>query len=308
MSITLRDTIKETVRYHLTEEKGLAMGQCLTAVGWVGGTVPDHPNLIELSMADVAGGGFATGAALSGKRPIYIVRYQGFLWYNLITILNYASKSKELWNQPCPLFVRAISMEGHIGPVAGSNHISLAYRMPGVRIASPFTPKEYKEVWRDFMDHDDPYICSEHRHCYNLDDNDESCCLRYSEPDYILFTLSNTRFEARRAQTILSTNYDIKINIIPIVWIKPYRNILSNSWDLLKSKYGGIILDDDYVDGMARPIAHKLLTNINFKKPVYTLGLEQRSAGFSDETDNLAPDCKRIVRFIKTLRDIEVNK
>ena len=39
MSITLRDTIKETVRYHLTEEKGLAMGQCLTAVGWVGGQI-----------------------------------------------------------------------------------------------------------------------------------------------------------------------------------------------------------------------------------------------------------------------------
>ena len=42
------------------------MGQCLTAVGWVGGTLPElyeDNGMVELSMADVAGGGFAVGAA-----------------------------------------------------------------------------------------------------------------------------------------------------------------------------------------------------------------------------------------------------
>ena len=58
------------------------MGQCLTAVGWVGGTLPElyeKDGMIELSMADVARGGFAVGAALAEKRPIYIIRYPGFL-------------------------------------------------------------------------------------------------------------------------------------------------------------------------------------------------------------------------------------
>ena len=35
------------------------MGQCLTAVGWVGGTLPElyeDKGMVELSMADVAGG------------------------------------------------------------------------------------------------------------------------------------------------------------------------------------------------------------------------------------------------------------
>ena len=76
----LRNCIKEIVRKHLNDGY-IAMGQCLTAVGWVGGTLPElyeKDGMIELSMADVAGGGFAAGAALAGKRPIYIIRYQVF--------------------------------------------------------------------------------------------------------------------------------------------------------------------------------------------------------------------------------------
>ena len=76
MGIALRDTIKETVRHHL-KLGGLAFGQCLTAVGWVGGTLPEmyeSEGMIELPMADVAGGGFVVGAALMGKRTIYVIR------------------------------------------------------------------------------------------------------------------------------------------------------------------------------------------------------------------------------------------
>ena len=39
--ISLRETIKNTLRVHLLENNGLIMGQCLTAVGWVGGTLPE---------------------------------------------------------------------------------------------------------------------------------------------------------------------------------------------------------------------------------------------------------------------------
>ena len=39
-------------------------------------------------------------------------------------IVNYAAKSKELFDTPCPVFVRGIGMERAIGPVAGSSHHS----------------------------------------------------------------------------------------------------------------------------------------------------------------------------------------
>ena len=153
MGIPLKDTIKKTVRTHLREGH-LAFGQCLTAVGWVGGTLPElyEDGMIELPMADVAGGGFVVGAGLMGRRPIYVIRYQGFNWYNCISILNYACKSKEMWGVPCPIFVRGVAMEGSIGPVAGSSHHSLYYRMPGVKIYSPMTNREYEECYSDFMD------------------------------------------------------------------------------------------------------------------------------------------------------------
>ena len=140
MAETVRDTIKEIVRNHLTEKSGLAFGQCLTAVGWVGGTLPElyeEGGMVELSMADVAAGGIVVGSALVGRRPMYIIRYQGFNWYNSPMIVNYACKSKEIWQRPCPIFIRSIAMEGSIGPVAGSSHHSLYYRMPGIKIASP---------------------------------------------------------------------------------------------------------------------------------------------------------------------------
>ena len=120
MGPTVRDTIKSITKEHLSGGSR-CYGQCLTAVGWVGGTLPrlyEKDGMTELSMADVAGGGIVVGAALAGERPIYVVRYQGFQWYNSPIIANYAMKSKEIWQRPCPLLVRSIAMEGGIGPVA----------------------------------------------------------------------------------------------------------------------------------------------------------------------------------------------
>ena len=156
-----------------------------------------HPNIIELSMADSAGGSIATGAALTGRRPIYVVRYQGFLWYNIVSIVNYAAKSKELWDVECPIFLRAIAMEGGIGPVAGSSHYSLAYKMPGIRIVSPMTPLEYKKVWDEFVEDSIPYFVSEHRGSYKVDY--ETPPILHDEADLTVFCLSITRFKALEA-------------------------------------------------------------------------------------------------------------
>ena len=98
MEITVRETIKKTILKHLKEKNGLILGQCLSAVGWVGGTIPElteKEGVVELSMADVANGGIVVGAGLSNRRPIYVIRYQGFNWFNAPIILNYACKSKE---------------------------------------------------------------------------------------------------------------------------------------------------------------------------------------------------------------------
>ena len=299
MGKTVRDTIKELTRSHLNEGSK-CYGQCLTAVGWVGGTLPElyeEDGMVELSMADVAGGGIVVGAALAGERPIYVVRYQGFQWYNSPIIANYAMKSKEIWQRPCPLLIRSIAMEGGMGPVAGSSHHSIYQRMPGVKIIAPMSPGEYKMAYEKFMEDNDVYYISEHRKSY--DNNSEFCNTTLNNSDIVLFPISITRFAAEEAKKELES-IGLKVSVIHQVWIKPF--VLEESWKhcLNNSKFGGIVLDDDYEEGVASSIAHRIMLETNGKK-VSTLCLENRTAGFHPDVDNLPPSKEDIIRKVKEM-------
>ena len=295
--LTLRETIKRTVAHHLQVENGFAMGQCLTAVGCVGGTLPElyeADGMVELPMADVAGAGFAVGAALAGRRPMYVIRYQGFNWYNAPIIVNYACKSKEIWGRACPMFIRSIAMEGGIGPVAGSSHHSLYFRMPGIRIYSPMCSREYESTYEEFMLGDDVFYVSEHRGAYNVSVDLEDRI--FDSPDFVLCPISITRLAALEASRVLEGE-GIKVAVHNIFRIKPFEttDILLRS--LSNSKFGGCVLDDDYVNGIAKNLAHDLSNLTSAKMGV--LGLEDRSAGFSMSTDNLPPSAEDIVHFVK---------
>jgi len=297
MAITLRETIKSIVREHLVSNKGKAYGQCLTAVGWVGGTLPElyeEDGMVELSMADVAGGAIVTGAALAGDRPIYVVRYQGFQWYNSVSIVNYAAKSKELWKRTCPVFVRSIAMEGGVGPVAGSSHHSLVYRMPGIKIACPMTPNEYSSVYSSFMNDDEPYYVSEHRKSYdNTQELGDYC--DYENPDFTLFPISITRFEMKNLLD-KAKEFDLKINVFNVFWLKPFTVNENALQSLSASKFGGLVLDDDYTSGCQSHIANQLSEKTN--KIVRCLGLEDRTAGFHPNVDNLPPNSNQIFDYL----------
>lgn len=303
MNKTLRDVIRETTDQHLNAGY-ICAGQCLRAVGNVGGTLPERPDLVEFPMSDVAQSGFITGMALAGKRPIYVVRYQGFMWFNSAIIVNYAMKSKAIWGKPCPLLIRAISMEGGIGPVASSSHHSLFLRMPGVKIFSPMTPNEWKSAYEEFMAGDDVVYLSEHRAAWG---NNEELppirprqCASYLnkmvDPDIVLFPISITRFAAVAAAQALQEE-EIDVAVHHISQIKPYGPLEESLADLSYSVHGGIVLDDDYPDGTAKALAFDLAQLTGAKMRV--LGLDNRTAGFSAATDNLPPDVAKIKAFIR---------
>jgi transketolase C-terminal domain/subunit len=301
MAKTVRDTIKEITREHLTGGKGKCYGQCLTAVGWVGGTLPEmyeDGGMIELSMADVAGGAIVTGAALAGDRPIYVVRYQGFQWYNVATIVNYAAKSKEIWGRTCPVFVRSIAMEGAVGPVAGSSHHSLVHRMPGIKVISPMTPKEYQYAYDLFMMDNDPYYISEHRKSY--DNTEELDNIINDKADFTIFPISITRFEMKKLVE-LAKEENITLNIIHQLWIKPFDIPFNWKYALNNSTYGGLVTDDDFVEGTASSIANEL--SLATDKKVYTLGLEEKTAGFYPNVDSLPPTAEKILKKLKQIKN-----
>ena len=304
MGKELRETIKEITNKHLKNNKSQVFGQNLTGVGWVAGTLPklyEKDGVIELPMADVAGGGIVTGSALMGKKPIYIIRYQGYNWFNCIFIVNYACKSNEIWKIPCPMIIRGIASEGSIGPVSGSAHLSVIYKMPGLKIFSPMTSNEYLSVYKKFTKSKDVYYISEHRKSYS--NTKEFKNEIKGNKDLILMPISVTRFEAEKAKQKLEKK-GFKVGIIHLVNLKPFT--LEKKWiaAIKKSKKGVLMTDNDYNDGILRTLAHQVIEKTN--KNVSVLGLDDKTAGHHKKVDNLPPDEFKIynkaISIIKKIR------
>ena len=304
MGKELRDTIKEITYQHLKKNKSQVFGQNLTGVGWVAGTLPklyEKDGVIELPMADVAGGGIVTGSALMGKKPIYIIRYQGYNWFNCIFIVNYACKSNEIWKIPCPMIIRGIASEGSIGPVAGSAHLSVIYKMPGLKIFSPMTSKEYTNVYKKFIKSKDVFYVSEHRLSYS--NTKEFKNEIKGKKDLILMPISITRFEAEKAKKSLEKK-GFKVGIIHLVNLKPF--ILEKKWltAIKNSRAGVLMTDNDYNNGILRTLAHQIIEKTN--KNVSVLGLDDKTAGHHKKVGNLPPDefkiKKKAISIIKRVK------
>ena len=165
--------------------------------------------------------------------------------------------------------------------------------MPGITIVSPMTPQEYILAYKDFMSSNKVFYVSEHRKSYDM--KDEMPDIITSNPDITLFAISITRFSAVEVVQ-LAKKLNINVNVIHLFRIKPLCISKLATQSLATSKYGGIVLDDDYVDGIAKNIALDLshLTN----KYVDVLGLDDRTAGFHSEVDNLPPDANKILKLI----------
>ena len=240
----LSDTIKKHTRTHLTSFGGELYCQNVTAVGWVGGTVPDdipgNKGIIELPTSDSSNPGIVCGAAIAGKRPIYIIRYQGFMAYNNASLLNYAAKSKEMWDVSCPVFIRAIGMEGSMGPVATGMHHSMAIRTPGIKVFAPMTPKEWTAVWKEYINGDDPIYCSESRLSYG-DHPELDNRRQISHPEVCIVAIGPARFSAREAVTRVPE----KAVVIDQVSLKPLR-FTPREYDMIASAKVVLVVDSDY--------------------------------------------------------------
>lgn len=303
--LSLAETICEITREHLLTRNGVVVGQCLLRAGNVVGTIPEltkEQGILELSMADVMGSYIAVGFALAGRRPIYVVRYQGFQWFNAPALLNYARVSKEMWGRPCPVFIRSIGMDGSggptIGPVASCSQHGMFTRMPRIPCCAPMTPGEYRKIWQYYLDHDDPLFVDEYRTGYPV--NYEMPDIIRRNADVTLFPISSTRLNALKAADKLKSE-DIICNVIHILWLKPFvvdEKILEPLEDSL---FGGIVLDTDFENGTAKCMAADIMLQTSQK--VRVLGLEERCHGFAPHFDNQPPSAEKIYSYVKRLID-----
>ncbi|OGP24083.1 MAG: hypothetical protein A2X99_08915 [Deltaproteobacteria bacterium GWB2_55_19] len=291
---TVAETIREITRAHL-EGGGMLLGESISAVGWVNNTVPDAGNIMELPMTDVAGAGIAVGSALAGRRPIFVVRFQDFLILNGSPLIFYAAKLKGLHEKSAPVFVRAIAAEG-LGPVHSGVLHSLFMHFPGFKVASPMTPREYEDVWRVYMESDDPFICSEHRASYS--NKDELTDEIMAGADITIYAISATRFEAKKAARLLK-NDGVRCNVVNIVWLKPFTLTKRITEPLKESRIGLVVDPGHEIAGASESIAYSMMINTGY--PVKALGLEDRTKCLCPPLQNRAPDAGRIVEAAKEL-------
>ncbi|MBN2008118.1 hypothetical protein JW960_02095 [candidate division KSB1 bacterium] len=295
--LTVADTIREITRNHLTEHNGLLMGQAVSAVGWVNNTVPDCPGIIELPMSDVAGAGIAVGSALVGRRTIFVIRFQDFLILNGSPLIFYAAKIKELHNRPAPIFVRAIAAEG-IGPVHSGVLHSIFMHFPGFRVCAPMTPGEYRAIWKDYLEHDDPMIVSEHRISYG--NTEEINDMYVPDPDITLYAISSTRFEVGKAARLLADD-GIRCSIVHLYWLKPFVVDERLSHPLMRSRIGMVIDSGHEICGAAQAIAYALSEATGYR--VAALGTEDKTKCLCEPHQNKAPDAQRIYLAVKQLME-----
>ncbi len=294
---TTAETIRELTRNHLERSNGLLLGQCVRAVGWIGGTVPDCRNIVELPTTDIAGAAFAVGCALAGRRPIFVVRYQGFMWLNASPLVNYAAKSKEVWGTSCPVFIRALGMEGSgVGHTASNCFHALFMHSPGIPVAAPMTPGEYRQVWNTFMQKDLPLYVSEHRRSFSL--SDEMADIIDSASRITIIAISAARLNAIEAHQILRQQ-GIHADLFHVVWLKPFsptEHVLAS----LKKTGFGIVIDSGFeIAGAARSLAYELMHQSGAR--VYALGLPDAVCGASPRRENITPSAGTIVSYVSTV-------
>jgi len=298
MERTLADTIRDITRDHLGNG-GLLLGQAITSVGWVNNTVPDCPGIVELPMADVAGAGIVVGAAIVGRRPIFVIRFHDFLFLNSSPLVNYAAKSKDIFGIGVPVFIRAIAGEGKgLGPVHSACLHSIFMHMPGMRVCAPMTPGEYEEVWRIFMDNDEPMFVSEHRRSFMQ--KDEMPDIITVDADITIFAISAARFNAIEAIKMLEED-GIKCNVVNVVWLKP-SSLSPRLLEPLKASGPGLVVDSDFeISGAAQSIAYELMLATGM--PVRALGAQDRSVGVARHLENGTPTPSMIVSAVMEMVD-----
>jgi acetoin:2,6-dichlorophenolindophenol oxidoreductase subunit beta len=295
---TVAKTIENLTRNTL-EDGALLFGQCITAVGWIQNTVPpDAPGLVELPMNDVSGPGIAIGAAISGTRSILVLRFQSFLWYAAPTLLNYAAKSMDIWEQSCPLLVRAIAMDRG-GPVHTGCFHTIFNHMPGFNVYAPMTPGEVEEVWHKWQQSDQPYLLSEHRNSYTSDD--PLPCEFDTDADITLMAISASRFNVKEAANILA-QYGVKCDIIHIYELSPL-SITEDMRDSLEKTGKGLVIDCEFnTASTARDIAHRLMLRTSAR--VEVLGMHHYSTGVADWRCNETPTATDIAGRAKWMLDL----
>lgn len=291
-TLSLKETIKQITEQHLSKNNGILLGECVSDPGGVAGTIPQHPNVIDLPMTETAGADFAVGCAIVGRRPIFVVRFQDFMLMNGSPFIAFAAVYKQVNGISAPVFIRALAND-HFDATHSNVLHSMFMHFPGFRVCAPITPKEYQDCWNTFMADDIPMYVSEYRDTYEIKDefNDD-----YNETaDINIFAISVCRIHAMKAKEILS-QHGIQANVIHVMWLKPFYKTQYN--DIIsKIPYGIVVEPGREICGAAEHIAYELMLE-NPGAKIIRLGLDDVVKTTNPLYYNEVPHSDKIVKKV----------
>lgn len=113
--------------------------------------------------------GLSTGAAMAGLRPIAEIMFMDFILLAFDQLLNHAAKFHYIYNGQVkiPLVVRT-PMGGYRG--YGATHSqcfdTLLMKFPGIRVVTPWSPRDAKGLLKTALASEDPVVFVEHKALY----------------------------------------------------------------------------------------------------------------------------------------------
>ena len=150
------------------------MGEDMEVAGAFGMNIPLKANghqdkLLDMPLCEAVIIHSATGAALSGLRPMAEIQFGGFAALAHNALLNNAAMLRWRWGANVPLTVRIpLGAKTRSGPFHANMIESWYANDPGLVVLAPGTPQDAYDLLREAAALDDPVLFLEHIGLYGL--------------------------------------------------------------------------------------------------------------------------------------------
>ena len=211
--------------------------------------------------------GISIGAAINGVRSVVSHQRIDFFMLAMDQLVNSAAKWYYMFGsqKSVPITIRLIIGRGWgQGPTHSQNLQALFNHLPGLKVVAPTFPNDAKNMLISSIFDPNPVLFLEHRWLFNLEEKRKTGIKKIGKANIILkgkditvISFSYLTIEAIKASKILSKFYNIKIEIIDLVSLKPidYITILKS----IRKTRKVIVLDTGFSSGS---IANDIIYNI----------------------------------------------
>ncbi len=174
--LTYWQALQEALREEmLRDPRVFLMGEDIGAYGGAFGVTrgllaefgPERVRCTPISEATIVGA--ATGAALTGMRPVVEIMFMDFITLAMDQLANHAAKFRYMYGPQArvPLVLRTPAGGGRCYGATHSQSLEAWFlHVPGLKVVAPATPADAKGLLLAAMRDDNPVLCVEHKLLY----------------------------------------------------------------------------------------------------------------------------------------------